>query len=266
MKSQKNKPKNSFNYTRIIISILAIIFVSISTQAECYWSNFHIKCMIETTDGKIINGYLKESMCNFLNLNIDEVLLWSDNDNIEDLKKTLNQKQQWWKEIVKDNGFFTNEKDTLRYYQDRIIYEYGDSIAYYFNIKNIPIENIKTITVEKLKREASYEWISSELQLSDTTWMKKEPIKKVEFGAEWGFICSYRIFIHAKSEKVDKIVRQLELKWKEIKDIDKRQEEAENDEMERKLYGQKLDKGDEMWKIIKQLKGEKVVVISECTD
>ena len=231
---------------RRIVTILVIIFVSISAQAECYWSNYHIKCMIETTDGKIINGYLIEPMCNFLNLNIDEVLLWSD--NMEDLKKTINQKQQWWKEMMKDNEFITNNKDTLRYYQDKIIYEYGDSIACYFNKKNILPENIKTITVEELWRKRVWTWISNELQPNDTIWIKKEPIKKVEFLSESGFKCSHQIFIHAKSEKVDKIIRQLELKWKEI-------EETED-----------VDKSYEILKIIKQLSGEKVVVISECVD
>ena len=221
---------------RKIIIILAIIFVTVSAQAECYYRDFHIKCTIETIDGKITNGYLIVSMCNLPNLSIYESLLWSD--NMEELKKALNQVQQWWKEAL---------KDTLEYYQDRKIYEHY-SIAYHLNKKNISLENIKTIMVEELWSVASYEWISSELQSSDTTWVKKEPIKKVEFESEWGFICSHRIFIHAKSEKTDKIIRQLELKWKEI-------EETEN-----------IDKSDEMWKIIEQLQGEKVVVISECTD
>ena len=238
------------------VIILAIIFASISVQAECYWSNFHIKCMIETTDGKITNGCLIVSLCNFDNLDIDEVLLWSD--NMEDLKKIINQKQQWWKEVF---------KDTLRYYSDRIIYEYGDSIADYFNRKNILSENIKTITIQELWSAASHRWISSELQLSDTTWIKKEPIKKVEFWSEsWSLICSYQIFIHEKSEKVDKIIRQLEIKMKEIEDINKRQKEEENEENEMEFYNDKNDISNEMLEIIKQLKGEKVVVISECTD
>ena len=239
---------------RRTLIILAIIFVSISAQAECYWRDFHIKCMIETTDGKITNGYLVVSSCDFDILNIDGYVFWNDD---EGLKRILNQKQHWW------NGVF---KDTLKYYQSRKIYEYGDSIAYYLNKKNITLENIKTITVEELWSKASYIRISNELQLSDSTWIKKEPIKKVEFWSEWGFICSHQIFIHAKSEKVDKIIRQLELKWKEIKDIDKCQEEAENEEVVWEFRAKKEDKGDEMWNIIKKLKGEKVVVISECTD
>ena len=239
-----------------IIIILAIIFISISARADCY-SDYHIKCVIETIDGKISNGYIMISNCLFYS----RTLSWNYND-MEDLKNTLKQKQQWWKEVMKDKEVF---KDTLRYYQDRRIYEYYD-IPYYCNWESIPLEDIKTITVEEVLSEANWIWISSELQLSDSTWIKKAPIKKVEFQFNEGFMYSFQIFIHENSEKINNVIRQLKLKQKEIENIDKRLAEEENDEIYWKLDSQKHDKNNEMSKITKQLNGEKVVVISDITD
>jgi len=152
-----------------IIKLLTIILLSISVHAECYWSDFHLKITIETTDGKINNGHMRVSSCRFDFLNMDETLFWSDEYDIH--KKALNQNGKWWEKIM---------KDTLNYFQDKGTYE-RYSIAYYLNKKNIPFEGIKTITVEELSREPNYIWISSGLQPSDSTWKKKEPIKEVEF-------------------------------------------------------------------------------------
>jgi len=180
-----------------IIAILILFFASLSVYAECYYSNFHIKCTIETTDGKIDTGYMKLSYCEFFPLDATtDYFIWN---NFEDFKETLNQTPQWWKKIYRAEKIF---KDTLSYAQNRILYKYYDTIPYYLNWKSIPFDNIQAITIEELQSMWSYMGIASELQLQDTVWLKKEPIKKVEFEIdEIGGVCSYSIFIHENSKK-----------------------------------------------------------------
>jgi hypothetical protein len=225
--------------------ILTITFFSLSVSAECQYSGYYVKFGMTTTDGKYNVGYVFVSSCH-LNTNML--------NNTEDLKRAF---------VPYD------DIDTLTYFQNRMIYQYQsfygyeDSepwekqthIFYLLNKATIPLKDIKWIEVFELIRESSYIFISSELQLSDSRWMRQEPIKNALFTSNWGFICSHQLFVHANSEKVDSVIKQLELKYKELytmKDED--------------IYENVSEIHIEIMKIIEKLKGEKVIVVSECTD
>ena len=96
--------------------------------------------------------------------------------------------------------------------------------------------------------------IANELKLSDTTWMKRKPIKKVSFG---GYLHSYQIFIHENSPQINAIIKQLEIKQKEIDSTELQDENGDRDYRK----GDKID--EELWKIIQKLNKLKVVIIAE---
>jgi hypothetical protein len=66
----------------------------------------------------------------------------------------------------------------------------------------------------------------------------------------------YKIFVHVNSKKTDAIIRELDLKWKELI-TEKTLEEVDKNTSE-------ID--EEIGNIVKKFNGEKVVVISEFSD
>ena len=118
------------------------------------------------------------------------------------------------------------------------------------NKKNIPIEDIKTISTDSVIVLSLFFSISNELQLEDTVWMKKNPIKRVGIG---GYLCGHNIFIHINSKEIEKVVKEIDLKQKELEKIEI---DSEN--------GDEID--NEIWKIVEKLNGQKVVIVSECSD
>jgi hypothetical protein len=214
------------------VIILTIIFLSISAKAECHYYSSHIKFTFEAIDGKISNGYICQSSCHFFDKDLLEIA--------EYLKK----------------------QDSLYYFQDRIKYEYQnsfgkDTIYYPTNEKSVSSKNIKTIKIDEMfeKRFVNI----SELQLSDTSWLKQEPVKNISFG---GIFCGHTLLVHTNSEKIDNVIRQLEVKQKEANEKTKLYNENPNEINLNIMY----DVEEELEKIIDKFKGEKVVIISYCSD
>ena len=257
------------------IIILTLFFAALLANAQdCRYSDYHFVLTIETTDGKITAGYMILPLCNLPYFREDTSFVWDFENYFESLKKLLNQTPHWWKKVERAEEIIGN------FAQDRILYEYYkyanfDFVPAYFNWKYIPFDSIETITIEELQCVYSYMKIASELHLQDTIWVKKEPIKKVEFEIdEIGVICSYSIFIHENSPKIDAIISKLELHRKEmeniyteLKDFFNRPNKDEKDwEIKEKLYDLRDEKSKEMWETISQLNGKKVVVITSCSD
>ena len=220
--------------------LLIMISYSLSVKADCY-TNYEIKITIETIGGKIQTGYVNISSCLF-----DVDLL----GNTEYIKTTLIQ-----------YGWFDSQsqsKDDFCYFQDRMKYVYKiwdnheqkDTLYYLLNEKYIPIKNIKTIRIDNIIGASAFKYISNYLQLKDTIWMRKQPIKEIGIG---GYLCGHRIFVYANSQKITNTIREIELKQKEIELIDI---DIKN--------GDEID--EDIWKIVKKFNSEKVVVVSECSD
>lgn len=221
--------KNAFTF-------LTIILLSTSVRAE--YNGYHIKFSIETTNGEINNGYAYVASAY---LNIDSL------KNTEYLKKALDQSGKEW-----------DDRDSLVYFNERIKYEYkmvGDSLG-----EKIPIYALKSrqailsseimpISIEEMIDYTYLIGISSPLSISDTVWIKKEPLSSYSFG---GYLCYHQIYIHQNSKKIDRIINLLKAKQAEINNIEI---DYHN--------GDEIDK--EFWEMIKQLYGEKVVIITECT-
>ena len=75
-------------------------------------------------------------------------------------------------------------------------------------------------------------------------------------GYSFGFLVDYKIFIHVNSKKGDTIIRELELRWKELV----------NKKTYNEVRGNIDEINEEIEKIVKKLNGEKIVVVSEVTD
>ena len=128
---------------------------------------------------------------------------------------------------------------------------------------SIPLENIEWIEIFGLSSGYSYIFISSELQLSDFSWMRQESIESMGFDV---CLCGHHLFIHAGSEKVESVIKELELKQEETDKLWELYWESSEGTDKKIVWELLLEKDDEFWEILKKLKGEKVVVISACTD
>jgi len=221
---------------------LTFCFLSLLAKADCY-TNYELKITIETIDGKTHMGYANVSSCYF---KIDSL------ENAEYVKTRL----------IQDSKNFVWEKprteEIFWYFQDRLEYEYRiwdeykdlNTLYYLLNPNSIPEKDIKSIKIDSLIYKSAFMLITNGLQLQDSVWMKKEPIKRIGIG---GYLCGHRVFIHISSKEIDNIVEEIEMKAKEIEKID-------IDE----TNGDAIDK--EVWEIVKKLNGQKVVIVSECSD
>jgi hypothetical protein len=209
------------------ILLLAVISVSISAKAD-WGSAYHIRITIETTDGKISKGYALISV-----LDTNKI------ENAEYLKQELYPQ-------LGEGSFYRNRiKYKCQIYED---VKKKDTVYYLTNKINIPLlKDIKMIKIDEIIAYSPFISISGEFQLSDTVWMKTEPVRKV---SAYGYLCNCHIHVHCNSTKTDDIIKQIKLKQKEIDNI----------------LGDNVDMDTEFREILKKFKGEKVVIISVCTD
>ena len=225
---------------RILTIIIGFVF-SYSLRAE--YNGYHITFSIEKTNGQIVKGYVYVASAY---LNTDSL------NNAEYLIKALDQSGKEWA-----------KKDSLTYFKERIRYEYTavwdssgtkKSIYYLTGKTVISFKSIKNIKMEEMIDFGYTQEIANELKLSDTTWMKREPLRKVSFG---GYLHSYQIFIHESSPKINEIIKQLEIKQKEIGNTQLQNDSGGTDYRK----ADKID--DELWELIKKLNKLKVVIIAE---
>jgi len=225
---------------KTLIILIAVIF---STSLRAEYNGYHITISIENIKGQITKGYVYVASAY---LNMDSL------NNSEYLKKALDQSWKDW-----------NKRDSLTYFRDRIKYEYtavwdssgAKNSIYYLTGKTVlSFKSIKSIKIEEMIDFGYTQGIANELKLSDTTWMKREPLRKLSFE---GYLHSYQIFIHENSAKINEIIKQLEIKQKEIDQTELQDDNGDTDYRK----GDKID--DELWGIIKKLNKLKVVIIAE---
>lgn len=231
---------------KTILTIFAIL-TSLFLRAE--YRAYHITFNFETVDGQKHKGY---TFIATYYLNLDSL------NSTDYLKRTLNDKKD------------TEEVNKFYYFENRLKYEFtfvGGNLSaqvYYLTDRlSVPNQLIKSIKIIDLIDDTYARGISSELKLSDTVWMKKQPIESISFG---GYFCDHQIFIHTNTKKIDDAVKRLELKQKEIDNIINgiNEEESNSDEvLEEDDKIRKIET--QMREIINGLKGQKVVVITTCT-
>jgi hypothetical protein len=154
-----------------------------------------------------------------------------------------------------------DKRDSLEYFAHRVSYHYrntfdstGEQHTTYFltGREKTAFSAIKKITIHEMIDHTYLYGISTNLDLKDTSWIKTRPVKTFSIG---GYLCSHQVYVHQNSPKVTAILKRLEAKRAEIEKMD-----TDSDDPD------KWDKTDEeVWMIIRELEGLKVVVITECT-
>ncbi len=219
-----------------LLGILIFTLITITARAE--YNGYHIKFKIETTKGETRIGFVYVPSAYF------------DKDSIQSTDYLKYALDQSWGD--RDN------KDSLFYFKERIKYQYQEvgntqgekrEIFALNNKQSISYKDIKLITIIEMQDFTYLIGVSSPLSISDVTWISKKPLQSYAFS---GYLCYYQVFVHVNSKKIEGIIKRLNAKQKSIENMDV---DYEN--------GDAVD--DELWKIIKELYGEKVVVITECT-
>jgi hypothetical protein len=223
---------------RKIISLLVIILLAIIVKAE--YSGYHFKFQVVTIHGEVYTGYAYVAGAY---IDLDSIR------NTNYAKKALDQSWKDW-----------DERDSLVFYSNRIQYAYTyvwDSVGVDNQNKIFDLTTRKAFAHYEIKSifileviDFSYTtWISNTLSVVDTSWMNKEPVSRFMVD---GYLCSHQVFVHKSSKKIEKIRKLLIRRMEEING-----EENEYNE------GDELDK--EIWNIVCQLFGEKVVIVTSCS-
>lgn len=217
-----------------VLTLLIIIFLSISVRSE--YNGYYITLSIENVKGEFIKGYVYTTSSR-LNM-----------DSLNNSKYVINVLERISKE------WNMNTSDSLLYFKEKIKYEYQiltDSLRektpiYTLNNRQtVSIQEVKSIKITEMIDYTYLTRISNPLSISDTVWLKTEPLNSYSF---FGYLCEHHIYIHKNSKKIDAIINKLKTKQNRVK----------NDEIN--------DKTDmEYWKIIEELYGENVVIVTTCT-
>jgi hypothetical protein len=196
------------------------------------YSQYNISFTIETDYGKV-KGYAHISA---LYLNRDSL------KNSEYLKLALSNKN-------------VDNTDSLTYFKNRIHYinkgcfesSLGDQnrpMYYLLDKEVIPLREIKKIEISNIFIDPNLGGILNELSLSDTIWIKNKPIRCVSLG---GYLCSYKIFIYEESKIVNDVIKGARI-------INSKDDLLDGDDLDKKLYQE-----------VVKIKGQKVVIVNECT-
>ena len=170
-----------------------------------------------------------------------------------------------------------NHKDSgFTYFQHLITYIYtpyedSDTARIYTLAGKQTIEEseILRITVLNLVDFGYLMGISNHLNIEDTIWMQKPPLKT--YSAD-GYLCSWQIFVHEQSKNTEQILAELtesmnEYKSKiaELQEILQGEENEAYREAEVKMVKLEESRDEKTFEFLDKLDGEKVVIISFCS-
>jgi hypothetical protein len=215
---------------RILSFIFLITILSTSLRAE--FGGSHFSFTIETNKGELIKGYTYVYNSYFNQDSINDIIYLKRIFLPEDKAENL----PFFKYRIEYNcPFFGNNSEN------------GYKLYQLMGKIEIPLSSIKGIKINDSFEYGSFAEISNPLNISDTAWMKKKPIKKIEM---IGYLCTYQVIVHQNSKKMGDILKQLKAKYNEY--------DPDNLPMDTNL-------NNELDKIFKKMKGCKAVVITECS-
>lgn len=218
-----------------ILTFIFLLALSLSLRAE--YDGYYISFTIEQVNGKKQKGYVYMASAY---LDMDSL------HNTNYLKRALGGKDG-------------DDQDSMTYFKHRIDYHYRNTwdssisskyTTYYLTgQKKMPFRLIKKITIDEMIDHTYLFGISTDLKLADTSWIKTEPVKILSYS---GYLCSYQVMVHQQSKRLTEVLKRLDAKQKQLSSMEL---DSEN--------GDKAD--EEIGKLISELEGLKVVVITECT-
>lgn len=116
-------------------------------------------------------------------------------------------------QILKE-GNVLNEKNVL----SGATYRYDCGGIYtYFSYIPISLDTIKSIKVNDIFHGTYMDAILSDIELADTIWFTKEPVKKMELKNN---AYDYDVYIYEKNKQLNKLIKLLELEYKKPIEVD----------------------------------------------
>lgn len=224
-----------------LLVLLLVSLASLTGMAE--YGGYHIRFTIKKKNGQSSEGYAY----------VAEAYL-----NMDSLKNTS------YLQRALDQYFGDRSLDTFYFFKHRIEYKYrslydssGNHSIYTLDHKiHLLCKDIQTITITQMIEQTYAIGISNNVRIADTSWMRKAPVMSKVTG---GYLCSHQIFVHQNSKKISEVFRKLDLKLEEYTKREKKAIEAgeefkEEDEIDNEIH-----------KLLELLKGQKVVIVSECS-
>lgn len=166
------------------------------------------------------------------------------------------------------------KQGTINFYHHLLTYRFksfaGDDEKIYTLIEedSIPVNEIKSMQVLKMHEFWYLQGVVSKHQISDTTWMKSPVLERITVGGE---LCTWDIFVHQKSEAVEKLKAALSIiENKYTQKIEALEEELDYAEGDHEKLEDEIDnlleqKEDDIFKKIKNFELKKTVIISFCS-
>lgn len=219
---------------KILQFILFLSLLNLPAKAE--YSGFHFSFEINTKDGRILKAYSYVAE-----------YYWNND--------SLNNQQYLLRSLGYQSGI---SDDTFYYFSNRLTYDYQnpeDSTGERYQVYQlIDQAKLHKREIQEIKIIDQFEFtytlnIYNLLSAQDLKWMHKEPKMRVRYGV---YLCDFLICVHEESNKVKSALRlfsELEEKYK--------LDEENSDALEK--YQEEFEK------ILKTLKGEKVVIVAGCS-
>jgi hypothetical protein len=222
-----------------------MFILTISTFAKadfCYYGCYQVKYEIILNSGESFECYNTISTCD-IELDslrnpryFDRLMLSSPSDSLILYKNRLP-----FYTCIEDTILCQdNHKDTLSVLLDKII---------------ISKKNIKELKEIESRGESAIRYISTSLQMSDSSWIRGTPLRIVSF---WGNVCGNKLHIYEESNELQNEINKLTLIQYEINNL------MNSDNLD---WDTELTYNEKFLDVIHKIdKGYKVVTISGCSD
>jgi|GEM_PF-4143353 len=204
-------------------NFILFIIILFSASAKADYNSVLVSFTIDTVKGGKLNGYANLAHAYIDSLSSDYLQTRLDNAEV---------------------------KGYLNYYKTKFIYKYSnfpDDQTNFYHLTEaaaIPLKNVKSITITSAINWGYGTWLQNDINKSDLAWMNERPVDKFSID---GYLCSYDLIIHKKSQKIDRII-------KELRAFTDGYDGEPDDAYDEKVFS-----------IIKKLLNQKAIVITNCT-
>jgi len=233
------KPKSLSRMNTLLI-IITFLILNIKLNAECYYSNYEIKCEVVTNSDKGSIYYVLVSACD---INVDSIY---DDKHLKNALVKL---------FGADSLVFHKNRFGYKYCVDTLLVcpeEEKEKRFIYGNGKYLRAKEILEINVKEIIQVPSYDYIHGNVGLADSVWLKIQPLKSWSFYTN---LCSFKVLMHKENKTVQDQMDQLRNVQFEINTL------ISDSSFDEELYYNKLSNGID--KII-NIKG--TIIIAGCTD
>lgn len=220
--------------------LVSFLFLVLSSQGECYYSNYALKLSITTSDNVVFTCYKQISACDFTldsvqgnNYLLNALIEKSNRANVQVFRHSF------------EYFYCISEPDCGP--------EEKQSVVHLFDKVELKQEKIQKVELLEWKIISAMEGISTELDIRDSALFSQLPNKIVSIS---GYLCSHTISVFKSSSLLENELSRLSSVKREIQQL-----EAPLDYQNGDAYDQRI------WQIIRQINEVKgVITVSGCSD